>query len=47
MIRAEDKSFYFLATPSYYDIPFFQRAYVWNKENWGELLANEGSLKST
>ena len=39
-MRAEDKSFYFLATPSYYDIPFFQRAYVWNEENWGELLSN-------
>ena len=39
-MRAEDKSFYFLATPSYYDIPFFQRAYVWNEENWSELLDN-------
>lgn len=39
-MRAEDKSFYFLTTPSYYDIPFFQRAYVWNEENWSELLNN-------
>ena len=39
-MRAEDKSFYFLSTPGYYDIPFFQRAYVWNSENWAELLAN-------
>ena len=39
-MRAEDKSFNFLATPSYYDIPFFQRAYVWNEENWSELLSN-------
>ena len=39
-MRAEDKSFYFLATPSYYDIPFFQRAYVWSEENWSELLDN-------
>ncbi len=39
-MRAEDKSFYFLATPSYYDIPFFQRAYVWSEENWSELLSN-------
>lgn len=39
-MRAEDKSFYFLAVPSYYDIPFFQRAYVWNEENWSELLEN-------
>ena len=39
-MRAEDKSFYFLATPSYYDIPFFQRAYVWDVDNWSELLTN-------
>ena len=39
-MRAEDKSFYFLATPSYYDIPFFQRAYVWGEDNWSELLDN-------
>lgn len=39
-MKAEDKSFYFLATPSYYDIPFFQRAYVWDSENWSELLSN-------
>ena len=39
-MKAEDKSFYFLASPSYYDIPFFQRAYVWNEENWDELLSN-------
>lgn len=39
-MKAEDKSFYFLATPSYYDIPFFQRAYVWDYDNWNELLSN-------
>ncbi len=39
-MRAEDKSFYFLSTPSYYDIPFFQRAYVWDEENWNELFDN-------
>ncbi len=39
-MRAEDKSFFFMATPSYYDIPFFQRAYVWGEENWSELLEN-------
>lgn len=39
-MKAEDKSFCFLATPSYYDIPFFQRAYVWNEENWSELFSN-------
>lgn len=39
-MKAEDKSFFFLTTPSYYDIPFFQRAYVWNETNWSDLLAN-------
>ena len=39
-MRAEDKSFHFLTTPSYYDIPFFQRAYVWDEDNWCELLSN-------
>lgn len=37
---AQDKSFCFMSTPSYYDIPFFQRAYVWNEENWSDLLSN-------
>lgn len=39
-MKAEDKSFFFLSTPSYYDIPFFQRAYVWNSANWSDLLSN-------
>lgn len=39
-MRAKDKSFYFLATPSYYDIPFFQRSYVWSEDNWSELFNN-------
>lgn len=39
-MQAKDKSFSFMATPCYYDIPFFQRAYVWNEDNWSELLSN-------
>ena len=39
-MKAFDQSFCFLATPSYYDIPFFQRAYVWDSDNWSELLTN-------
>lgn len=39
-MEAHDKSFHFMSTPSYYDIPFFQRAYVWNEDNWEELLQN-------
>lgn len=39
-MHAEDKSFNFLAAPNYYDIPFFQRAYVWDDTNWQELINN-------
>lgn len=39
-MQAKDKSFSFMASPCYYDIPFFQRAYVWNEDNWSELLSN-------
>ena len=39
-MEAHERSFNFMGTASYYDIPFFQRAYVWDEENWQELLAN-------
>ena len=39
-MKAQDQSLFFLTTPSYYDIPFFQRAYVWGEENWSELFSN-------
>ncbi len=39
-MKAQDQSLFFLTTPCYYDIPFFQRAYVWSEENWSELFAN-------
>lgn len=39
-MEAHERSFTFMGTASYYDIPFFQRAYVWDEENWQELLAN-------
>ena len=38
VMKAEDRSFNFLAAPGYYDIPFFQRSYVWGEENWTDLL---------
>ncbi len=44
-MQASDMSFYFLATPSYYDIPFFQRAYVWKEDNWKELFEDLSSSK--
>ena len=39
-MHAEDKPFSFITTPTYYDVPFFQRAYVWDKDNWQELFEN-------
>lgn len=39
-MEAKERSFLFMSTASYYDIPFFQRAYVWDEENWSELLNN-------
>lgn len=39
-MHAKDKSFSFTAMTEYYDIPFFQRPYVWDDKNWEELLDN-------
>lgn len=39
-MEAKERSFTFIANDDYYDIPFFQRAYVWDEENWEELLDN-------
>lgn len=39
-MKAQDQSLFFLTTPCYYDIPFFQRAYVWGEDNWSELFNN-------
>jgi uncharacterized protein with ParB-like and HNH nuclease domain len=37
-MKAESKSFSFLNEIQTFEIPFFQRAYVWKKDNWEELL---------
>lgn len=37
-MKAESKSFSFLNVIQTFEIPFFQRAYVWKKDNWEELL---------
>lgn len=37
-MQANAKSLSFLATEKKVTIPFFQRPYVWDKENWEELL---------
>lgn len=39
-MEAKERSFIFMDSVSYYDIPFFQRAYVWDEDNWSELLNN-------
>lgn len=42
---AEGKTFKFLTDNAYYEIPFFQRAYVWNEDNWEDLIENLMSEK--
>lgn len=38
-MKAHESHFAFLAsTPAYYDVPFFQRRYVWDEQNWEDLL---------
>ena len=37
---AKGKSFSFLKTEQIYKIPFFQRSYVWDEDNWKEILEN-------
>ena len=39
MLKAEQSNFLFLKE-SFYSIPFFQRRYVWEEDNWKELLDN-------
>ncbi len=39
-MEAKERSFIFMDSVSYYDIPFFQRTYVWDEDNWAELLNN-------
>ena len=38
-MKAEAKSFKFLSLEGKVKIPFFQRSYVWNKDNWEDLLS--------
>jgi len=39
-MKAEAQSLIFLANEGLVKIPFFQRAYVWNKDNWEELISD-------
>lgn len=39
-MKAEARSLTFLANEGSVKIPFFQRAYVWNRDNWEELISD-------
>ena len=39
-MKAEARSFTFLANEGSIKIPFFQRAYVWKEDNWEELISD-------
>ena len=39
-MKAEAKSLRFLGESNKLSVPFFQRRYVWDEENWGELVEN-------
>jgi len=39
-MKAEARSLTFLSNEGLVKIPFFQRAYVWNKTNWEELISD-------
>ncbi|MBL0281921.1 MAG: DUF262 domain-containing protein [Bacteroidetes bacterium] len=37
-MEAKARSFTFIANEGLLKIPFFQRGYVWKRDNWEELL---------
>ena len=37
-MQAHEEAFSFIKKECYYEVPFFQRNYVWTYENWEELL---------
>jgi hypothetical protein len=43
-MKAEARDLMFLGAEGIVRIPFFQRAYVWDEDNWSELLANLGTV---
>jgi hypothetical protein len=42
-MKAEARELTFLSAEGIVRVPFFQREYVWDEENWSELLANLGT----
>ena len=43
-MEAHEKAFTFMAGPIRIEIPFFQRGYVWNEENWKDLVEDLGQF---
>lgn len=39
-MQAHEKSFSFIKNQCFYEVPFFQRNYVWTYDNWEELIQN-------
>lgn len=39
-MEAREQAFYFMQAVMSVEVPFFQRGYVWDEDNWGELLEN-------
>jgi len=39
-MEAHARSFRFIEKAGFVKIPFFQRPYVWEEENWEELLSD-------
>ncbi|MBY6935599.1 DUF262 domain-containing protein [Clostridium botulinum] len=39
-MEAREEAFYFMQAGMSVEIPFFQRGYVWNEDNWEELIDN-------
>lgn len=39
-MQAHEEAFSFIKKDYFYDVPFFQRNYVWSYDNWDELLAS-------
>ncbi len=37
-MKAGEQSFRFITNTSKFEIPFFQRGYVWDEDNWGPML---------
>lgn len=39
-MEAREQAFYFMQATMCVEVPFFQRGYVWDEENWEELIDN-------